>query len=94
MEKCSMCSKNFPEETMKKMVQVVGKKAYAQNICPACNGLANANPNYYVAATGFAQNPNPEWEKVIEEAKKQGLPAEVVVDLIQSFVKTVKKMKK
>lgn len=92
MEKCSMCSKKFPEETMHKMVQVVGKKAYAQNICPACHGLANANPNYYIAAAGFTQKP--EWEKVIEEAGKNELPAEVVIDLIQSFAKTVKKMKK
>ena len=92
MEKCSMCSKTFPEETMKKMIQVMGKKAYAQNICPSCNGLAANNPNYYIAATGFTQNP--EWEKVIDEARKHDLPAEVVTDLIQSFAKTMKKMKK
>jgi len=92
LEKCSMCSKNFPEETMHKMVQVMGKKAYGQNICPACHGLATANPNYYIAATGFSQKP--EWDKVIEEGHKQDIPPEVVVDLIQSFAKTMKKMKK
>lgn len=92
MEKCSMCTKKFPEETMKKMVQVVGKKAYAQNICPACQPLASNNPNYYTAAAGFSQDP--EWEKVIDEAHKSEIPAEVVVDLIQSFAKTIKKMKK
>lgn len=92
MEKCSMCSKNFPEETMHKMVQVVGRKAYAQSICPACHGLATANPNYYIATEGIGLKP--EWEKVISEAHKQDIPAEVVVDLIQNFAKTVKKLKK
>lgn|GEM_PF-724400 len=92
MEKCSMCSKKFPDETMYKMVQVMDRKAYAQNICPACRGLATANPNYYIAASGFTTNP--EWDKVIEEARKQDITAEVVIDLIQSFAKTVKKMKK
>ncbi|MGE5391268.1 MAG: hypothetical protein ACM3PE_09425 [Deltaproteobacteria bacterium] len=92
MEKCSMCSKKFPDETMHKMIQIVGKKAYAQNICPACRGLAAANPNYYDAAAGFSQDA--EWVKVIDEAHKLDLPADVVIDLIQSFVRNAKKLKK
>lgn len=47
MEKCSSCSKQFPEAAMKKMVQIMGRKAYIMNVCPACQSVVLNNPNYY-----------------------------------------------
>lgn len=47
MIKCSYCRKQFPEATMKKMVQVIERKAYLNDICPACQAILLNNPNYY-----------------------------------------------
>ncbi len=47
MEKCSMCKKEFPVSALKKMVQIVGKKAYLGQYCPVCQAVAGNNPNYY-----------------------------------------------
>ncbi|WP_054696344.1 hypothetical protein [Syntrophomonas palmitatica] len=97
MEKCSMCSKQFPEATMKKMVQIIDRKAYAQNICPACQHLAVNNPNYYYAATNFSPNDishSEEWARVIEEAHRYQVPPQILHELIKTFGKTKEKMKK
>jgi hypothetical protein len=97
MEKCSMCSKQFPEATMKKMVQISGKKAYAQNICPSCHGLAVNNPNYYIAASDFSHNDHTYsegWGKVIEEANKYAVPPQLLSELIKAYGKTIKNLKK
>lgn len=47
MEKCSNCGKEFPEATLKKMVQLIGKKAYTKKICPFCQAVVLNNPTYY-----------------------------------------------
>ncbi|HHW60354.1 MAG TPA: hypothetical protein GX404_00440 [Syntrophomonadaceae bacterium] len=47
MDKCDLCSKQYPEATLKKMVQIMGRKAYLQNVCPACQAVIINNPNYY-----------------------------------------------
>lgn len=47
MEKCSHCSQLFPGATLKKMVQISGRKAYIIQICPSCQAIAMNNPNYY-----------------------------------------------
>lgn len=47
MTKCSCCGKQFPEATLKKMVQVMNRKAYLNNICPACQAIVLNNPSYY-----------------------------------------------
>ncbi len=47
MEKCSICSKPYPEGTLKKMVQILDRKAYLYHVCPACQSIINNNPSYY-----------------------------------------------
>lgn len=47
MEKCSVCHKDFPEAAMNKMIQIIGKKAYVNNICPSCQAIVANNPSYY-----------------------------------------------
>lgn len=47
MKKCSCCSKQFPETILKKMVQIIGRKAYLQRICPSCQSIVINNPSYY-----------------------------------------------
>jgi len=47
MEKCSNCSKEFPKSTLKKMIQIIGQKAYIKQICPFCQAIVLNNPNYY-----------------------------------------------
>ncbi|MDD3269915.1 MAG: hypothetical protein PHX14_11380 [Syntrophomonadaceae bacterium] len=47
MEKCSICQKDFPEAAMKKMIQIVERKAYDKSICPSCQAIVSNNPNYY-----------------------------------------------
>ncbi len=50
MKKCSSCSKQFPEPTMKTMVHIIDRKAYIKTICPACQSIVLNNPNYYYLA--------------------------------------------
>jgi hypothetical protein len=47
LERCYMCSNNYPKEVMKVKVQILGRKAYTVEICPVCLILANNNPSYY-----------------------------------------------
>ncbi|MBO8158000.1 hypothetical protein [Thermosyntropha sp.] len=47
MEKCSICGREYPEAALKKMVQISGRKAYLNKICPACQAIVLNNPNYY-----------------------------------------------
>ncbi|MGI5920955.1 MAG: hypothetical protein ACOX6I_04390 [Syntrophomonadaceae bacterium] len=47
MKKCSCCSKQFPEATLRKMVQILNHKAYLQFICPSCQAIVINNPSYY-----------------------------------------------
>lgn len=47
MDKCSICGKSYPEATLKKMVQISGRKAYLNQICPACQAIVLNNPSYY-----------------------------------------------
>ncbi|MGR6837480.1 hypothetical protein [Syntrophomonas erecta] len=47
MEKCSICSRQYPESTLKKMIQIIDRKAYINLICPACQAVVSNNPNYY-----------------------------------------------
>ncbi len=47
MKKCYSCSKKFPDQAMRKMVNVIGRKAYPASICPACLSVVINNPNYY-----------------------------------------------
>lgn len=47
MEKCSICGKSFPKATLKPMVQIIGRKAYLEKICPSCQSIVMNNPNYY-----------------------------------------------
>lgn len=47
MQKCSTCSKQFPVATMKKMVQIIDRKAYLNYICPSCQSIVLNNPSYY-----------------------------------------------
>lgn len=94
MEKCNMCSKKFPEKTMKKMVQVMDKKAYAQNVCPVCYHLAVNNPNYYHVTGDFFHSKTEyeaEWTRVIEEAKSYSIGPELLTELIQVLGKAMKK---
>jgi len=42
-----LCKKEFPEATLKKMVQIMDRKAYLNYICPACQTIVMNNPNYY-----------------------------------------------
>ncbi len=46
-KKCSICSKAYPEPILKKMVQVLDRKAYLHYVCPACQAVINNNPSYY-----------------------------------------------
>ena len=46
-KKCSICSKAYPEPILKKMVQVLDRKAYLHYVCPACKAVINNNPSYY-----------------------------------------------
>jgi len=91
-----MCSKQFPEATMKKMVQISGQKAYAQNICPACLPLAVNNPNYYYAANAVTGNEahSEEWTSVIQEANKYAVPPQLLLELIRAYGKAMKNIKK
>lgn len=50
MDKCSSCSKQYPEATLKKMVQVIDRKAYIMKVCPSCQSIVLNNPNYYYLA--------------------------------------------
>jgi NAD-dependent SIR2 family protein deacetylase len=50
MKKCSSCSKQFPKEILKTMVQIIDRKAYIMNVCPSCQSIVNNNPNYYYLA--------------------------------------------
>lgn len=45
--KCSICSKDFPRATLKKMVHIIERKAYIKQICPNCQAIASNNPHYY-----------------------------------------------
>lgn len=47
MEKCNICSHEYPEATLKKMVQIMDRKAYLSFICPSCQSIVMHNPNYY-----------------------------------------------
>lgn len=47
MEKCDFCSKEYPEAILKKMVQILERKAYLVHICPACQPIVANNPSYY-----------------------------------------------
>ena len=47
LEKCSTCSQLFPKATLKDMIQIIGKKAYLNHICPSCQSIVLHNPNYY-----------------------------------------------
>lgn len=47
MDKCSTCNKQFPEATLKKMVQIIDRKAYLNKICPSCQSIVLNNPSYY-----------------------------------------------
>ncbi|MEA1961425.1 MAG: hypothetical protein U9N81_09180 [Bacillota bacterium] len=47
MEKCNLCSKLYPVSALKTMVQIMGRKAYLQKVCPSCQAIAANNPNYY-----------------------------------------------
>lgn len=47
MLKCNYCAKQFPETTLKKMVQIINRKAYLNNICPSCQAILLNNPSYY-----------------------------------------------
>jgi len=47
MKKCYSCSKKYPDQALRKMVHIVGKKAYPASICPACLSVIINNPNYY-----------------------------------------------
>lgn len=81
MEKCSMCSNKYPEETVRKMVQVMDKKAYAQNICPVCYQLAVNNPNYYHVTGDFSHRKceyGAEWTRVFEAAERYAIEPEII----------------
>lgn len=60
LEKCSTCSQSFPEETLKRMVQIVGRKAYLNYICPSCQSIVLHNPSYYYLVEPKTENPNAE----------------------------------
>ncbi|MFY9323668.1 MAG: hypothetical protein WBJ34_02065 [Syntrophomonadaceae bacterium] len=47
MQKCSICNMQYPEPTLKKMVQIIERKAYLYHICPACQLVVINNPSYY-----------------------------------------------
>lgn len=47
MEKCNICSNSFPESALRKMIQIIGQKAYLYQICPSCQTIVNNNPSYY-----------------------------------------------
>ncbi|MGI6433772.1 MAG: hypothetical protein ACOX0F_00075 [Syntrophomonadaceae bacterium] len=47
LEKCSVCSKDYPTPTLKVMVHIVERKAYIKKICPNCQSIVLNNPNYY-----------------------------------------------
>lgn len=53
MAKCSICSREYPHDILASMVQIVGRKAYLQLVCPACQPIVVNNPNYYY----LAENP-------------------------------------
>lgn len=58
MDKCSICGKNYPEATLKKMVQISGRKAYLNQICPACQAIVLNNPSYYYLEEKAAKKNN------------------------------------
>lgn len=97
MEKCSMCSKQFPEATIIKMVQIMGRKAYLQNICPACRSLAENNPNYYEFNSNVSTNASKaahgeEWDKVIKESARYRITPDVAAELIGLLGKSIEKV--
>lgn len=47
MEKCTTCGKQYPEATLKKMIQIIERKAYLNYICPSCQAIVMHNPSYY-----------------------------------------------
>ncbi len=47
MEKCNFCSKQYPVTTLKKMIQIIDRKAYMNYVCPACQSIVLNNPSYY-----------------------------------------------
>lgn len=47
MKKCSQCKKLFPEEALKKMINILDRKAYLIYVCPNCQFIVLNNPNYY-----------------------------------------------
>lgn len=47
MEKCSICGKEFPAQVLKNMVHLVGRKAYIENVCPACQFITAQNQSYF-----------------------------------------------
>jgi len=47
VEKCNLCSNNYPEATLRKMVQIIDRKAYLHLVCPSCQSITINNPNYY-----------------------------------------------
>ncbi|MDD2586824.1 MAG: hypothetical protein PHT79_08060 [Syntrophomonadaceae bacterium] len=47
MDKCSTCGQQFPETILKKMIQIIDRKAYLNKICPSCQSIVLNNPNYY-----------------------------------------------
>lgn len=50
MRKCSICTKQYPEPILKKMIQIIERKAYLHYICPACQSVVSNNPSYYYLA--------------------------------------------
>ncbi|WP_061213426.1 hypothetical protein [Syntrophomonas wolfei] len=55
MEKCTICSKSFPEATLRKMVQIIDRKAYLNRTCPSCQTIVANNPSYYYLVESKSQ---------------------------------------
>lgn len=47
MEKCTVCYVEYPEQTLKSMVQIVDRKAYLYKVCPMCQLIVSHNQDYY-----------------------------------------------
>ncbi len=47
MERCNICNKDFPKAALRKMVQIIDRKAYLHQICPSCQTIVANNPSYY-----------------------------------------------
>lgn len=78
---------------MKHMVQVMDKKAYAQNICPGCYQLAINNPNYYHVTGDFSYSKHEygaEWRRVFEAAERNAIGPEILTELIEVLGKALK----